>query len=222
MYLYTAFTYHDVFFLLRGGMWTLIVTVLAILIGVVLGFLIGFVRAARVPVLSQLGLAYVELFRNSPLVAQLFFVFYGLPFFLGIDVSAFQAAMWTLGVNTGAFMAVIVQAGIEAVPVGQWEAARAGGLGYWKTMRLVILPQAVRTMIPPSVNLFVQQFQVSSLIALIGFIDLTRTGQILTERTFKPFLIWTIVGAMYFAASFPLARYARHLEGRFKRVDKMA
>lgn len=222
MYQFTEFTYHDVVFLLRGGLWTLVVTFLAIAIGVALGFLVGFVRSARVPVLSQIGIAYVELFRNSPLVAQLFFVFYGLPFFLGIEISAFQAAVWTLGVNTGAFMAVIVEAAIDAVPQGQWESARAGGLGYWKTMWLVVLPQAVRTMIPPSVNLFVQQFQVSSLIALIGYIELTRAGQIITERTFKPFLIWAIVGALYFVASFPVARLGRRLEARFKRADKMA
>lgn len=222
MYLFTEFTYHDVLFLLQGGMWTLIVTAFAIGIGIVLGFVVGFVRSARVPVLSQIGIAYVELFRNSPLVAQLFFVFYGLPFFLGVNISAFQAAVWTLGVNTGAFMAVIVEAGLRAVPKGQWEAARAGGLGYWKTMRLVVLPQAVRTMIPPAVNLFVQQFQVSSLIALIGYIELTRAGQIITERTFKPFLVWTIVGTMYFVASFPVARLGRRLEAQFKRADKLA
>jgi ABC-type amino acid transport system permease subunit len=169
-----------------------------------------------VPVLAQLAVVYVELFRNSPLLVQLFLLFFGVPTVLGIHLSPLAAGLITLSINTGAFMTVIVQAAIEEVPRGQWEAARAYGLGYVATMRHVVLPQAVRAMIPPTVSLAVGQLQVSSLVSIIGVVDLTKIGTGLNLRTLAPFKIWPIVALGYFIVSKPLSMLADWSEKRLK------
>ncbi len=166
--------------------------------------------------LSVLAAVYVELFRNSPLLVQLFLVFFGLPMVLGFGLDPVTASVATLSVNTSAFITVIVVAAFDAVPRGQWEAASAYGLGYWNRLRDVILPQAVRTMIPPTIVLLVGQLQVSSLVALINVMDLTKVGSILNIRTLQPFIVWPIVGALYFAVSKPLSMLAGYAERRMQ------
>ena len=126
-----------------------------------IGFILAILKHRRVPIAAQIAVAYVELFRNSPVLVQLFLVFFGVPSILGVSFTPIEAGLVTLSINTGAFMTVIVQSALDEVPRGQWEALRAYGLGYIATMRYVVLPQAVRAMIPPTVSLAVGQLQVS-------------------------------------------------------------
>ncbi len=220
-YIFPKLTSYDALLLLKGMGMTITVTLLAIAIGLVIGFFIGLLRSLKIPVLSKLLLVYIEPIRNSPLIAQLFFAYYGIAMVTDFSPSAFQAAVWTLGINTSAFAAVIVNASIMSVEKGQWEAAYSLGMNYWKTFRLVIVPQAIRVFIPSFVGLCVNQLQVSSLVSLIGFVDLTRVGYMLTLRTYRPFLIWSIVAVLYFALSFPISKFARYAESRVKSYGKI-
>lgn len=217
MYKYTALTWNDATLLLNGLGITLFVFALSFVFGTLIGFALAMIRERRVPAFSQLAVIYVELFRNSPLLVQLFLIFFGLPSVLGVNLTPMTAGLITLSINTGAFMAVIIQAAIEEVPRGQWEASRAFGLSYWQTMGYVVLPQAVRAMIPPSVSLAVGQLQVSSLISIIGVTDFTKVGNILNLRTQAPYLIWTIVGVGYFVISKPLSMLADWTEAKLLR-----
>jgi ABC-type amino acid transport system permease subunit len=195
---YTALTWNDALLLLQGLGVTLGVWSASMALGIALGFVLALVRRQRIPVLSALVVIYVETFRNSPLLDPR------------------PAALLTLTVNTSAFITVIVVAALDAVPKGQWEASTAFGFGYWGQLREVILPQAVRTMIPPAITLAVGQLQVSSLVALINVMDLTKVGSILNIRTLEPFLIWPIVGLFYFAVSKPLSLLGEATERRLQ------
>lgn len=213
---YTALTLADLVLLFRGLGVTLLVFALSMAIGTVLGFALALVRHARVPALWPAVVAYVETFRNSPLLVQLFLVYFGLPMVSDLRLAPLPAAVLTMSVNTSAFMCVIIVAALDAVPKGQWEAARSSGLGYAGTLRWVALPQAVRVMIPPTIVLAVGQLQVSSLVSIIGVVDLAKAGSILNVRTLEPFLIWPIVAAFYFAVSKPLSVLADLAERRLR------
>ena len=213
---YTTLTWNDGILLLRGLGVTLGVWAPTMLVGILIGFLFALIRQRRVPVLAQIVVIYVETFRNSPLLVQLFLVFFGLPMVTGFGFAPYTAAFLTLSVNTSAFMTVIVLSALRSVPSGQWEAADAFGLGYWKRLRFVVMPQAVRTMIPPTITLAVGQLQVSSLVALINVMDLTKVGSILNVRTLEPFIIWPMVGALYLAVSKPLSMLASYSERRLQ------
>jgi His/Glu/Gln/Arg/opine family amino acid ABC transporter permease subunit len=214
MYRNTALNWHDGLLLLQGLGMTLFIFVVSFAAGTLIGFALAIIKNRRIPVASQLAVVYVELFRNSPLLVQLFLVFFGLPSIFGTNLSPLEAGLIALSVNTGAFMTVIVQAALDEVPRGQWEAARAYGLGYVAAMRHVILPQAVRAMIPPTVSLAVGQLQVSSLISIIGVVELTKVGSNLNLRTLAPFTIWPIVAIGYFIVSKPLSMLADWTERR--------
>lgn len=214
MYKNTALNWHDGLLLLQELGMTLFLFIVSFAAGTLIGFVLAIIKQRRTPVASQIAVAYVELFRNSPLLVQLFLVFFGLPSIFGVSFTPLQAGLVALSINTGAFMTVIVQAALDETPRGQWEAARAYGLGYIATMRYVILPQAVRAMIPPTVSLAVGQLQVSSLISIIGVVELTKVGTNLNLRTLAPFTIWPIVAVGYFAVSKPLSMLADWTEKR--------
>lgn len=216
MYQNTSLTSSDALLLLQGLGMTLLIFGVSFAVGTLIGLALALVRQARVPVLAQLAVLYVELFRNSPLLVQLFLVYFGLPISFGIRMQPLTAGLITLSVNTGAFMAVIILSAIEEVPKGQWEAARAFGLGYRHTLRRVVLPQAIQTMLPPSVSLAVGQLQVSSLVSVIGVLELTRVGTNLNLRTLQPFVVWPIVALGYFIVSKPLSALADRAEARLR------
>jgi His/Glu/Gln/Arg/opine family amino acid ABC transporter permease subunit len=214
MYKNTALNWHDGLLLLQGLGMTLFIFIVSFVAGTAIGFVLAIIKHRRVPVGSQIAVAYVELFRNSPLLVQLFLIFFGVPSILGVQFTPLQAGLVALSINTGAFMTVIVQSALEEVSRGQWEASRAYGLGYVATMRYVVLPQAVRAMIPPTVSLAVGQLQVSSLISIIGVVELTKVGTNLNLRTLAPFTIWPIVAIGYFVVSKPLSMLADWTEKR--------
>lgn len=193
---------------------TLFVTLISLILGTLLGTALGIVRCSKNKVISFLPLIIMEPLRNSPLVVQLFLVYYGLPMVFGILLDAYPAAVLTLSLNTAAFFAVLVHNSITAIPVSQWEAGYALGHGKVSTFVNVIARQAMRLLIPQAITLYIGQLQCSSMISLISLQDICRIGQLVSVRTMQPFLVWGIVFALYYVISFPLARLANYLEKR--------
>jgi ABC-type amino acid transport system permease subunit len=161
-------------------------------------------------------IVFVEIFRNSPLLVQLFLVFYGLPLVSPFSPGPAEAAIFTMTINTAAFTVVTMVAALDAVPRGQWQAASSFGLSYGQIMRYVVLPQAIRTAIPPTMNLAIAQLQTSSLISIIGVADLTRVGTQLYVRTLKPFIVWPVIGLIYFVIAKILSLLAVRVEARLR------
>lgn len=206
---------YDAILLLQGLGNTLLLCVAGLGLGLVIALFIGLARTARARWLAWPAAAYIEVIRDSPLLMQLYLVFFALPL-LGLQVPILAAGIAALMINSSAFMAEIVRAGIESVGRDQWDASRALGMGYVHTMRWVVMPQAVRVMIPPGVGLLIGLIKDSSVVSVISYLELTRVGQILTEKTFLSFQVFGIVAALYFLLCYPLSRVAQWTERRLQ------
>jgi polar amino acid transport system permease protein len=206
----------DALLLFQGLLNTMRLCALALLIGSLIALAVGLARASRRPWLWLPAAAYIEVIRDSPLLMQLYVIFFALPIALRIEVPVFWAGVAALVVNGSAFMAEIVRAGVQSVGRDQWDAARGLGMGYLQAMRWVVLPQALRVMIPPSVGLAIGLVKDSSIVSVLSYVELTRAGQILMEKTFLSFQVFAIVAALYFAICYPLSRLARYSERRLR------
>ena len=215
--LFIAFSYKDILFLLQGALVTIAMCATAFSCGLVVALVIGLIRASRrFPVLRWIGGAYVEIFRGTPLLMQIFIAYFGLSI-LGLDLPPFVAVSIPLILYTGAYMGEIVRAGVEAVPRGQWEAGRSLGMRYHHLMRYVVAPVAMRVMIPPSVGFLVQLVKGTSLAYVVGYVELTRAGYIVSQSTYATMLVFTLVGAIYFGINYPLSLASQRLEVRLRR-----
>jgi polar amino acid transport system permease protein len=195
------------------GLWiTLKISALSLVFALALGLVAGLGRVASNPALRNLAATYVELIRGTPLLVQIF-IFY---FFIGtvLELSPFTAAVAALAVFTGAYVAEIVRAGIEAVPRGQMEAARSLGMSAAQAMRFVILPQALRRSLPPLAGQFISLIKDSSLVSVIAITDLTKAGREIVSSTFTPFEVWFTVALMYLVLTGALSLWVRRLERR--------
>jgi len=199
--------------LLLAVRWTLLLSLLAFAGGGLGGLLLLALRVSRSGPARKAVQVYIELFQGTPLLMQLFLVFFGLPL-LGLETSAWFTASVCLTLYASAFLAEIWRGCVEAIPLGQWDASASLGLRYMAQMRLVILPQALRLAVPPTVGFLVQLVKATALASIVGYRDLLRTGQILTNATFQPFLIYGLVALIYFAICYPLTYSARSLERR--------
>jgi polar amino acid transport system permease protein len=206
-------------FLLSGVVMTLYVTLAALSIGVVAGLIVGIARMSTRRWLKGPALGYVEVFRNTPALVQLIWVYYCLPLFTGVNLSATVSCIVALALNGSAYLAEIFRGGIQAVDRGQVEAARALGMSYPKTMRKVVLPQAFRRMIPPMVNETVALLKFSSLVSILGVADLTYQAQVLSTTTFRPLEIFTGIAVVYFTLCTSLSYVAARLERRLAVAD---
>ena len=211
---YSHFTPYDIVLLLNGLGVSVALFLATSLVGLVFGAVLGVVRYYRVPVAIRVVTFVTELLKNSPVLVQLFLVFFGIPAFLRINVTPVEAAFITLSLNTGAFVYVIVVSAIESIGSDQIEAARVFGLTRWQVLRRVISPQAIAFAAGPLTALLVNQLQVTSLISVIGVVDLTKVGDILNMRTLKPFIVWTVVGVLYYVAAKVLALIGGRVEKR--------
>lgn len=213
---YTSFTPFDLVLLAQGFGVTIALFVVTTLIGLVIGVALAVVRYYRVPVATQIVFFVTELLKNSPVLVQLFLVFFGLPAFFHVNVTPVVAATVTLSANTAAFIYVIVVSGIESIDRDQVEAARVFGLTRRQVLRRVIAPQALAFAIGPLTALLVNQLQVTSLISVIGVVDLTKIGNILNLRTLQPFIVWTVIGIVYYGAAKLVAWLGSRLELRLR------
>lgn len=193
---------------------TLELTFLSLVFASVIGLLFGLLNVSKKKAPRLIANLYIDCIRGVPLIVLAFFVYFGIPLATGIRLNALVAGIIALSLNAGAYMAEIVRAGIQAVDKGQMEAARSLGLPYATAMRRVILPQAIRTMIPSIINQFIITLKDTSILSVIGFPELVKAGQIVIARNFESFKMWVIIGAMYLVVITTLSKVARKLERR--------
>ncbi|MDH6237350.1 amino acid ABC transporter substrate-binding protein/permease [Cryobacterium sp. CG_9.6] len=203
--------------LLKGLGLTLLATGLSILIALVLGVMFGFFKVSPFIVLRAIATTYVSIFRGTPLLVQAFFFYFGLPQLTGQSIDVLTAGVLTLSLNAGAYMTEIVRGGIQSVDPGQTEAGRSLGLGYITTMRRVVLPQAVKIMTPSFINQFVMTLKDTSLLAVIGFAELTYQGQQIYAANFRTGETLLIVAALYFVVITLLTTLSNKLDKRFNK-----
>jgi len=198
---------------------TMAYTVGTILIGLAIGLVTGLLRLSRNIFLTAPLVAYIEIFRCTPLLVQVIWFYYALPVVVGIDIPAHVAATLVLSLYTGAFYAEIVRGGVNSIERGQWDAARSLGLRRLQLLRLVILPQALRRMIPPFMNQSIIQLKNTSLVSTIAVADLLYQGTLITAATYRPLETYTAIALIYFAVLFPLTLGAQYVERRLARAD---
>ncbi len=195
-----------------GG--TLRLAIPAIVLGFILGIFIGLGRLARSPWIRTPATVYVEFFRGVPLVMVIFWLWFIIPVILRVPIPEYGVALTAFVVFEAAYLGEIVRAGIQSVPRGQVEAATATGLTSAQTMRYVVLPQALRNMIPALVTQFIVLFKDTSLASIIGYVDLTKAAQIVNNREIRPFELYLFIAVVYWLCAYGMSRYSRHLERR--------
>src|SRR5690606_11938961 len=208
------FEWLDMASLVLALRWTVLLSVIGVLGGGTLGLIVALGRTSSGRMLRIVCLLYIRIFQSTPLLMQLFLVYFGISI-LGVSVDPLTAAALALSLNAAAFLGEIWRGCIESVPRGQDEAAQALALRSWQRVFLIVLPQAVRIAIPPTVVYLVQLIKNTSLASIIGFVELTRTGQIINNATFHTFLVFSLVALLYFVLCWPISRYSRKLELRF-------
>lgn len=199
---------------------TLLLTLLSLIFATVVGMIFALMNVGKNRILNCIGTIYVDAVRGVPLIVLAYFIFFGVPQgikslgFQDFRLTALQAGTIALAMNCGAYMAEIIRAGIESVDKGQMEASRSLGLSYGKSMRKVVLPQAIRTMIPSIINQFIITLKDTSILSVIGFPELTNIGKTISGNTFKSLQTWAIIGIMYMVVIVTLSRIAKRIERR--------
>lgn len=211
--------WNDLLFLPYAARWTVLLSLLSFVGGGIIGLGIALARTSPYRPLRWFAAGYIRLFQGTPLLLQLFLVFFGSDM-LGLGLGPYLSAVLGLSLNAGAFLGEIWRGSLEAVPAGQHEAARALGLHYGPRMLRVVAPQALRIAVAPTVGFLVNLVKSTSLAAIIGFVELTRAGQLLNNATFRPFAIFGTVAAIYFLLCWPLTVASRRLEARLAAAYK--
>ena len=201
-------------FILAALRWTLALTAVAFVGGGIGGFIVALMRVSRLRPVRALASLYVLLLQGTPLLMQLFLAFYGLAVLTGLRLDAWPAVALAFTLYSAAFLGDIWRGTIEAIPRTQWEAAAALALPRWRTLRSVILPQALRIAIPPTVGFLVQLIKNTSVAAIVGFVELTRAGQLMVNVTFQPMVVYPVVAGLYFVICWPISLAAGRLERR--------
>ena len=200
-------------FFLKGLWVTIQVSALSLFISTVGGFLLGIIRSARIRTVNIALAAYVDIIRGTPFLVQIFIVFFILPEW-GIQLNAFTSAVLSLSIYGTAYICEIVYGGIMAIPIGQTEAAVSSGLGWWQQMRYVIVPQALRPILPPLVGQYVLMIKDTAVVSVIGLTDVTRVGWFTVQRIPQGILVFGLVGLLYFSICYPLVWISNRLETR--------
>lgn len=208
------FSWDQFIFLWEAARWTVLLSLLAFIIGGAAGFFVALMRTSHLPVLRILSALYIQIIQGTPVLIILFLAFYGLGIY-GFELPPMVAATLAMTVYTSAYLGEIWRGCIEAVPVAQWEASTALAMNRWQQLRYVILPQATRISLPPTVGFLVQIVKNTSIASIIGLVELTQAGKLVSNATFQPFLVFPIVAAIYFVFCYPLSRFSFALERKF-------
>jgi arginine/lysine/histidine/glutamine transport system substrate-binding/permease protein len=211
--------------LMLGAVVTLQLTIITTILGMILGSLIGILRLSNSRIIRTLTIAYIDFFRGSPLLVQIFMIYFGLPALarglgLGLNLNQWTAAVAALTLNVAAYIAEIVRGAIQSIELGQREASESLGLGPVETMRYIIFPQAFRRMIPPLGNLFISQLKDTSLVAVIGFEELFRRGQLIVAQNYRAFEIYFAVALVYLVLNLLSARAFDWLERAMNPLER--
>lgn len=199
-----------------GALVTIEITAVSVAIGVLIGLFIGIAELSRYWYLRIPAKVYVDFVRGTPLLVQIFIIYFALPIILGVRVEPFVAAVAACSINSGAYVAEIFRAGIQSIDKGQMEAGRSLGMTWTQTMRYIIIPQAFRRIIPQLGNEFIAMLKDSSLVSVIGFEELTRKGQLIIASTYGSLEIWSAVAIIYLIMTLSITRFVAYLEKRFK------
>ena len=197
--------------LLEAARWTVGLSLIAFVGGGIVGLMLLVLRLSKVRGSDTFVGGYVQLFQGTPLLMQLFLAYFGIALF-GIKTSAWVAASVALTLYTSAFLAEIWRGCVAAIPKGQWEASGSLAMSFSEQLRYIVLPQAIKIAIPPTVGFLVQVIKGTALASVIGFIELTKAGTMIANATFQPFVVYSCVALMYFVLCFPISLYAKHLE----------
>ena len=200
--------------LLMGAGVTIEITAFSVAIGFFIGLFVGIARISQFKILRIMAAVYADCIRGTPLLVQIFLIYFALPMAIGQRVEPFIAAVVACGINSGAYVSEIFRAGIQAIDVGQMEAGRSLGLTWWQTMHFIILPQAFKNILPPLGNEFIAMLKDSSLVSVIGFEELTRRGQLIIAQTYGSFEIWMTVAVLYLIMTMAISRIVAFLEKR--------
>jgi polar amino acid transport system permease protein len=200
--------------LLLAARWTIVLSLVSFLAGGIVGVALLVMRVSDSAWLRGIVRIYIEIFQGTPLLMQIFVVFFGLPL-AGINVEPWLAATLGLTFFTSAYLAEIWRGCVEAIPKGQWEASASLAMSYFEQLRHVILPQAARIAIGPTVGFGVQAIKDTALVSIIGFTELTKAGTAISNATFRPFLVYGLVAVIYFALCYPLTLSARALQRKW-------
>jgi len=206
---------NQLFFLMQGLKWTLALTVIGFVGGGVFGLCVALARVADSVAVQRASTAFIAVFQGTPLLMQLFVVYYGVAL-AGLNVDAWVAVAIAFTLHASAFLGEIWRGGIQAVPKGQTEAANALGLHYISRMKDVVLPQAFKISLPATIGFLVQLIKGTSLAAIVGFVELSRAGQIVSNQTFRPLTVFAIVGIIYFLICWPLSLWGAGVERRMQ------
>lgn len=206
--------------LLAGAGVTIEITAIAVGLGFIFGLITSVCRLSGVKILQVIAVCYVNIIRGTPMLVQIFLIYFALPMVIGERINPFVAAVAACSINSGAYVSEIFRAGIQSVDKGQMEAGRSLGLSWMQTMRYVIMPQAFKHVIPPLGNEFISMTKETSLVSVIGFEELTRRGQLIIAKTYGSFEIWLTVAAIYLVMTLTIARLVSYLERRFATDDR--
>ena len=206
--------------LLLGAGVTIKITVMSVALGVLIGLFVGIARICRMKPLRFLAAVYVDFFRGTPLLVQIFLFYFAVPVITGQRIDPYVAAVGSCGINSGAYVAEIVRAGIQSIDEGQMEAGRSLGMTWAQTMRYIIVPQAIKRVIPPLGNEFIALLKDSSLVSVIGFEELTRRGQLIIAKTYGSLEIWFSVAIIYLVMTLSISRLVAYLEKRYNTDDR--
>lgn len=200
--------------LIVGAGITVQITAISVGLGLVIGMFVGIARICHVKVLRALATVYIDFLRGTPLLVQIFLIYFALPMVVGQRVDPFIAAITACGINSGAYIAEIFRAGIQAIDEGQMEAGLSLGMTWVQTMRYIIVPQAFKNIVPPLGNEFIALLKDSSLVSVIGFEELTRRGQLIIARTYGSLEIWITVALIYLVMTLTISRFVSYMEKR--------
>ena len=201
--------------LLQGAVITIQITVMAVGCGFFIGMIAALANLSRFRIVRLLVKCYVELFRGTPLLVQIFMIYFALPMVIGQSINPYVAAVTACSINSGAYVSEIFRAGIQSIDKGQMEAGRSLGLTWGQTMRYIVMPQAFKAIIPPLGNEFIAMMKYTSLVSVIGFEELTRRGQLIIARTYGSFEIWTAVAIIYLIMTLSISQLVAFLERRY-------
>ncbi|KXG84941.1 amino acid ABC transporter permease [Agrobacterium bohemicum] len=210
---------NELFFLMQGLKWTLALTVIGFIGGGIFGLCVALARTVDNPIGRRVTAGYIAVFQGTPLLMQLFVVYYGVAL-VGLDIDAWIAVAIAFTLHASAFLGEIWRGGIQAVPKGQTEAAKALGLHYVSRMKDIVLPQAFKISLPATIGFLVQLIKGTSLAAIVGFVELSRAGQIVSNQTFKPLTVFAIVGLIYFLICWPLSLWGAGVEKRLQTASR--
>ncbi len=206
-----TFTFIQMKYMLSGLSWTIILSLISFALGIVGGFGVMLARVSQNKIIAFMTALFIQTIQGIPLLVLLFIVYFGVGVF-GFNVPPLIAASIALMVYVSAFLGEIWRGSVQAIEKTQWEASECLGFTRWQSLILVIIPQAIRLSLPPTVGFLVQVIKSTSLASVVGFVELTRSGQIINNSLFQPFLVFTLVGVLYFCLCYPLSRWSQVME----------